>query len=125
MRRSRWHRPQIDLFATRFNKLPLFVSPVPDALASAMDALSLPWEDLDAAILGKVVEKSPDSRVAKNALVLGSSGHVQPNPTEPAQSALPVDTALQSDPHRYLTNLNSHAWLLDPQQSRSRTSVRQ
>ena len=27
---SRWHRPQIDLFATRFsNKLPLFVSPVP------------------------------------------------------------------------------------------------
>ena len=43
---SRWHRPQIDLFATRFNnKLPLFVSPVPDPLATAVDALSLPWED--------------------------------------------------------------------------------
>ena len=61
---SRWHRPQIDLFAPRFNnKLPQFVSPVPDSLAVAVDALSVPWEDLDAyvfppaAILGKVVEK--------------------------------------------------------------------
>ena len=33
----------------RFNrKLPLFVSPVPDPMASAVDALSLPWENLDA-----------------------------------------------------------------------------
>ena len=41
---SRWHRPKIDLFATRFNnKLPLFVSPVPDPLATAVDALSRPW----------------------------------------------------------------------------------
>ena len=47
---NRWHRPRIDLFATRFNnKLPLFVSlAVPDPLASAVDALGLPWEDLDA-----------------------------------------------------------------------------
>ena len=58
------HRPQIDLFAMRFNnKLPLFVSPVPDPLATAVNALSLPWEDLDsyafspAAILGTVMEK--------------------------------------------------------------------
>ena len=65
---SRWHRPNIDLFATRFNnKLAQFVSPVPDPLATAVDALSLPWEDLDAyafppaAILGKVVEKLQDS----------------------------------------------------------------
>ena len=44
---SRWHRPQLDLLATRFNnKLP--VSLVPDPLATAVDALSLPWEDLDA-----------------------------------------------------------------------------
>ena len=33
-----------------------------------------------------------------HALVLESSGHVQPNPTEPAQSAQPVDTTIQSDP---------------------------
>ena len=35
------------------------------------------------------------SRVAQHALVLGSSDHVQSDPTEPAQ---PVNTALQSDP---------------------------
>ena len=65
---SRWHRPNIDLFATRFNnRSPQFVSPVPDPLATAVDALSLPWEDLDAyafppaTILGKVVEKLQDS----------------------------------------------------------------
>ena len=34
------------------------------------------------------------SRVVQHALVWGSSGHVQPNPTAPAQS---VNTALQSD----------------------------
>ena len=38
------------------------------------------------------------SGVAQHVLVLGSSGRVQPNPTEPAQSAQPVDTAIQSDP---------------------------
>ena len=32
------------------------------------------------------------SGVAQHALVLGSSGHIQPNPTEPAQSAQPVDS---------------------------------
>ena len=65
---NQWHLPQIDLFATRFNhKLPQFVSPVPDSLAVEVDALTLPWEDLDAyafppiAILGKVVEKLLDS----------------------------------------------------------------
>ena len=74
---SRWHWPQIELFATRFNKLPLFVSQVLDPLATAVDALSLPWEVLDAyafppaAILGKVVEKlqvSPCKRIILIAL---------------------------------------------------------
>ena len=41
---NRWHQSQIDLFATRFNKLPLFVSPVPDPMATAVDALSLSWK---------------------------------------------------------------------------------
>ena len=41
---SRWHWPQIDLFATRFNNmLPLFVSPVPDSLATAVDAHGRIW----------------------------------------------------------------------------------
>ena len=38
------------------------------------------------------------SGVAQHALVLGSSEHVQRNPTEPTQPSKPVDTALQSDP---------------------------
>ena len=86
------------------------VSPVPDPLATAVDALSLSWEDLDAyafppvAILGKVTglsmqeNHSDCSGVAQHTLVLGSSEHVQPNPTEPTQPSKPVDTALQSDP---------------------------
>ena len=72
---SRWHQPQKDLFATRFNnKLPLFVSPVPDPLASAVDALS-GSEDLNAyafpptAILGKVVEKLQDSPCIRIILI--------------------------------------------------------
>ena len=60
---NRWHQPQMDLSATRINnKLALFVSPVLDPQAWAVNAFSRPWEDLDppAAILGKVVEKLQD-----------------------------------------------------------------
>ena len=38
------------------------------------------------------------SGVAQHALVLGSSDHVQSDPTEPAQPAQSVNTAIQSDP---------------------------
>ena len=63
-----WYHPQRDFITTRFNnnKLPQFVSPVPDSLAWAVDALSLPWEDLDlyvfppVAMMGKVVAKLKD-----------------------------------------------------------------
>ena len=45
---TRWHYPQIDLFAMRLkSKLPQFVSPVPDSLAWAVDALILPWKVLN------------------------------------------------------------------------------
>ncbi|XP_046542522.1 uncharacterized protein LOC124252889 [Haliotis rubra] len=41
--------PTVDLFATRFNhQLPQFVSPIPDPLAWDLDALAIPWEDLNA-----------------------------------------------------------------------------
>ena len=139
---SRWHQPQVDLFATRFNnKLPQFVSPVPDPQASAVDALSLAWEDLDpyafppAAILGKVVEKLQDYPC--NRIILIAPGW----PNMPwfwdlvaMSSQLPL--CLPSIPnlvsqlfnqvlHRNLANLNLHAWLLEPQQSRSKASLRQ
>ena len=41
---THWFRPQVDLFATKFNhRLPLYVSPVPDPHALATDALSINW----------------------------------------------------------------------------------
>ena len=139
---SRWHRPQVDLFATRFNnKLPLFVSPVPDSLATAVDALSLPWEDLDVyafppvAILGKVVEKlwdSPCKRMILIApgwpnmpwfwdLVTMSSQIPLSLPSLPNLLTQPFNQI----PHRNLTNLNLHAWLLEPQQSKNKDSLKQ
>ena len=139
---KKWHRPQIDLFATRFNhKLPQFVSPVPDPLAVAVDALTLPWEDLDAyafpptAILGKVVEKlldSPCKRLILIApgwpnmpwfwdLVTMSSQVPLSLPNQPNLLTQPFNQI----PHRNLTNLNLHAWLLEPQRLRNRASLRQ
>ena len=39
-----WHRPMVDMFATKLkNKLPLYVSPVPDPNAMAVDALNISW----------------------------------------------------------------------------------
>ena len=139
---SRWHWPQIDLFATSFNnKLPQFVSPMPDPLALAVDAPSLPWEDLDAyafppvAILGKVVEKLQDTPCKR--LILIAPGW----PNMPwfwglvtMSSQIPLclpklphllTQPFNQTPHRNLTNLNLHAWLLEPQQSRSKGSLRQ
>ena len=136
---SKWHRPQIDLFATRFNhKLPRFVSPVLDPQPVAVDALSLPWEDLDAyafpptAILGKVVEKLQDSPCKRLILIapgwpnmpwfwdlVTMSSQVPLSlPNLPNMLTQPFNQI----PHR---NLNLHAWFLEPQRSKNRASLRQ
>ena len=40
-----WGRPQVDLFATKWNaRLPLYVSPIPDPAAWSVDALTTSWE---------------------------------------------------------------------------------
>ena len=91
---SRWHHAQVDLFATRFNnKLPQFVSLVPDPQIWVVDTLSLSWEDLD-----------PYAFPPAANLV-----------TQPFNQSL----------HRNLSHLNLHAWLLEPQQSKSRATLRQ
>ena len=139
---EKWHQPQIDLFATRFNnKLPLFVSPVPDPMATAIDALSLPWGDLDAyafpptAILGKVVEILQDCPCKR--LILIAPGW--PNMTwfwdlVEMSSQIPLllpqmpnllTQPFNQTPHRSLSNLNLHAWLLEPHLSKNKGSLMQ
>ena len=73
---SRWARPHVDLFATRFNhKLPKFVSPVPDPIAWAVEALSLPLEDLDVyifppvSLLGHIISKVMDQGCQRMILI--------------------------------------------------------
>ena len=111
---SQGHQPKVDLFVTRFNhKLLQFVSPVPDPQAWAVDALSLSWENLDpyalppAAILGKVglpmqQDHSDCTRMAKHAMVLGSSGNVQSDTLVSAQPAQSGVSTIQRDPAQEL-----------------------
>ena len=106
------------------------VSPVPDPLATAVDALSLPWEDLGtyafppAAILGKVVEKLQDFPCKR--IILIAPG--RPNMpwfwdlmamSSQIPRSLPnlLTQPFNQIPHRNLTSLNLHTWLLEPQQS--------
>ena len=65
------------------------------------------------------------SGVAQHALVLGPSDHVRSDPTEPAFLPNLLTQSFNEIPHRNLTNLNLHAWLLEPHQSRSRASLKQ
>ena len=65
------------------------------------------------------------SMVAQHALVLGPSGHVKQDPFVPAQTAQPVDSAIQPDPSQECVSLNLHSWLIEAQLSRSRASLRQ
>lgn len=45
----RFFKPVVDLFASQFNRrLPVYVSPVPDGQAWAVDALSISWSGLEA-----------------------------------------------------------------------------
>ena len=67
--KSLWDAPMIDLFATRWNhKLPTFVSPVPDPMAFAVDALSISWNGMVAyafpptVLVPKVVAKARESQ---------------------------------------------------------------
>ena len=78
-------------------------------------------------VVGLPVQKnhSDCSGVALHALGLGPSDLVQSGPTEPAVLTQPVNTALQSDPSQESDNLNLHAGLLEPHQSRSRASLKQ
>jgi hypothetical protein len=90
-----WGRPAIDLFATRFNnRLPLFVSPVEDPRAWAVDALTFPWTGLSAyafppiALIHRVLLKA---RLERPRLILVA-------PHWPARPWFPLLLELSSAP---------------------------
>ena len=136
----RWARPQVDLFATRFNhKLPQFVSPVPDPAAWAVDTPSLPWEDMDVyafppvSLINQVISKVLDQGCCRMVLIaLG-----WPNMpwfwdlvrlSVQIPFSLPLERDLVTQPfngmvHRNLNNLNLHAWLLESLPSTNKVSL--
>ena len=131
---SNWVRPQIDLFATRFNhKLPKFVSPVPDSTAWAVDALSLSWSNLDAyafppvSLLSQVVSKLVDQGCRRMILIAPRWPNMPwfwdlISLSSQIPFSLPLERNLLTQPfsgllHRNLNHLNLHAWLLEPRPS--------
>ena len=126
----------MDLFATTFNnKLTEFVSPVQTPPAWALDALSLPWEDVDSytfppvAILGKVVEKLQSSPCRRNILIAPGWPNMPSFWDQVVMSSqIPLylpNLLNQPDPSQESAKPEFHAWPLEAQLSRSRTSLRQ
>ena len=123
-----WHKPLVDLFATKFNfRLPLYVSPLPDPEAWAVDALSFPWKGTQfyafppIPILGKVIRKA---RLEGASLILICPlwpaqpwypdllqlVHSPPLPLYLNKNALVQPRS--GIPHGNPEALNLHAWLL-------------
>ena len=137
-----WHYPRVDMFATRYNcKLVQFLSPIPDPKAWSVDALTLSWEDLDmylfppVSLMGKVVSKLSDHWY-RRAILIAPGWPNMPWFWDLVELSARVPLCLPHHPdlvtqpfnkarHRDLTNLNLHAWLLEPRQSRSRGSLAQ
>ena len=136
----RWHLPKLDLFATRYNcKLPQFVSPVPDPMAWAVDALSLSWEDLDlyafppVPLLTNVLTKAL-SHHYRRMIIVAPGWPNMPWFWDLVEMSSQIPVCLPSCPdllsqlfngnlHRDLPNLNLHAWILEPKISRNRGSL--
>ena len=135
-----WHSPEMDLFATRYNnKLPKFVSPVPDPQAWAVDALSFSWEDLDLyafppiPLLGNVVNKIL-SHDCKRIILITPGWPNMPWFWDLVELSVQVPLCLPQHPdlvvqpfngslHRDLVGLNLHAWLLGSRRSNNRDSL--
>ena len=123
-----WSKPEIDLFATRFNaRLPLFVSPVPDDRAWAVDAMSLEWDNLNAyafppiSLVLPVLKKARSSQAriiliapwwptANWFMLVRHMSHVHPIPLNIEEKDL--FQPLSQIQHQGVEALNLHAWLL-------------
>ena len=122
-----WGRPHLDLFATRFSKrLPIYVSPVLDPEAWAVDALSIPWGNLIAyafppfPILGKVVRKAREENATLILIAprweaqtwfpeLLSLAHLDPLPLKLKGALIQPRSGV---PHGNPEVLSLHAWYL-------------
>ena len=110
---SRWHQPQIDLFATRFNKLLLCVtssrshghgSGRTQFVMGESGCVRLPTDshigqsggEITGLPIPKVDHYCPG--VAQHDMVLGPSGNVQSGPITLASTAKPTDPTLQPGP---------------------------
>ena len=126
---SRWGRPHIDLFATKFNhKCPLFVSPVPDPEAMDVDALSLKWDNLEVyaypppSILTQVLAKAKRSPNLRMILIAPHRETMAWFPTlcelkKEGPVKLPTTRTMLRQPrtnvfHQEPETLDLHAWLL-------------
>ena len=128
-----WHTPMVDMFATKLNhKLPIYVSPVPDANAMNIDALNISWEGLDGyafcpvALIPKVIQKMNTYRCRMIVVAPGwPRMHwfwdlVNLSTKPPLQ--LPHWPHLLKQPfsqkfHQNLMYLNLHVWHLDTTQN--------
>ena len=124
-----WGKPMIDLFATQHNfKLQLFVSPVPDALACAVDALTLSWDNLAVyafpplGLVKNVVSKLQESKNCSMILIAPRWTDKPWYPellklTQAPPVPLPLRKDLLKQPqsqtfHQNLPVLKLHAWKL-------------
>ena len=127
-----WHKPTVDMFATADNtKLPVYVSPVPDPKAWKVDALSIPWQDLNGyafcpvPVLPHLIKKMMTYQCQMIVIAPGWPAMawfwdlIELSARPPL--ALPLWPQLLKQPnsnffHRNLQYLNLHAWLLDSRQ---------
>ena len=124
---SVWHKPMVDMFAIKINhKLPLYVSPVPDANSLNIDAFNIPYEGLDGyafwncSFHSKVIKNEhlqvqnncSDPWLVQDALVLGSSESRNQNPITGTSLASSVETASQKY-HQNLLYQHLHVWHQD------------
>ena len=123
-----WHKPMVDLFATKFNRrLPIYISPVPDPQALGQDALSISWEGMigyafpPLCLMNKVIRKA---RIDQASIILVAPfwpyqpwfpdllglTHTPPLKLEVHKNGLVQPRS--GVPHKNPAFLNLHAWLL-------------
>ena len=127
---ERFGKPLLDLFATIYSaRLPLFVSPVPEPQAWAVDAMAISWVGLDVyafppfALLQRVLQKWVHDQ--PRMILIAPDWPAQgwyPSLLLNAQAKMPLHLGPRSliqprsgIPHGNVQMLNLTAWLLSPQ----------